>query len=111
MSLASLMNTTINIQRKNPARDSSGGQIEQFADVPTLIGIPAQIQDKRGKAMRVLGQREVYLTHFVYLSQPYDIRRGDRVLQPSTGKVFLVHGFEDMAGQGRAWRIECSEQT
>lgn len=109
MSLSALMNTTINIRRKSATRDTSGGQVENFNDV--LVGLPALIQDRHGKAARMLGQRQVLVTHVIYLTKGYNILRGDVAHEPASGRTFFVHGFENMGGQSQAWRLETVEET
>lgn len=111
MSLASLMNTSVAVQRKTATRDSSGGQVENFATVDGLDSLPALIQPTDGKAQRTLGQRQVFLSHHIYLASRYDVRRGDRLYEAANDRYFLVHGFENMAGQSRGWRVDCVEQT
>lgn len=111
MSFDSLLNTLVTVERKSPSRDASGGQVENFTAVPALEEIPALVQPRHGIARAGLGQRLVNVTHAIYVLDASLIVRGDRIHQPSTGKRFVVHGVEDMAGQGRCWRIECQEVT
>lgn len=108
-----LMNTTVTVQRRGSTKDSSGGQAAggSFSPVAGMVGIPALVQPTHGKAMRATGQRQVFLSHHIYLSEQYAVQRGDRILHPDTGRYFIVHGFEDMGGQGRVWRVECVEET
>ncbi len=109
--LEDLMNTTVTIERKSSTKDTSGSPVATWQAVADLDNIPALIQPKHGHAMKLFGQRQVFLTHYIYLAQKYDIRRGDRVSHRETGHYFTVHGFEDMAGQTSAWRIECVQET
>jgi len=108
-----LMNTTVTVQRRSSTKDGSGGQAAggAYVAVPGLAGLPALIQPTTGKAMRATAQRQVFLSHHIYLSERYAISRGDRVMHDDSGRYFTVHGFEDMAGQGRVWRLECVEET
>lgn len=108
-----LLNTTITIQRRSSTKDSSGGQSSGggYVAVTLLTNIPALIQPLSGRAQRVTAQRQVFVSHNIYLNAFYDILRGDRVYHPDTGKYFTVRGFEDMGGQGRVWRIECDLET
>lgn len=110
MSLLSLCNTEVDVQRKSPSHDASGGQSEGYAAVAGLTGLPANIQPRGGRVVRTLGQRHVLYTHAIYLASDYDIRNGDRVYEPSTGRYFLVIDAADMAGRGQAWRLDVTEQ-
>lgn len=108
-----LLNTVISVQRRSSAKDSSGGQAAggAYVSVPEMTNLPALVQPTRGKAMRATGQRQVFLTHQIYLDEYAPIARGDRIHHPATSRYFTVHGFEDMGGVGRVWRIECTEET
>ena len=112
--LGDLLRHTIVFQRKAPSRDASGGAVENYVDIPGLGSIPALIQPNRGQAQRNLGQRQVIISHDVYIDDSSAVaaaRRGDRIYHAETGRYFLPRGVEDMGGQGQAWRIECSLET
>lgn len=110
---ADLMNTTISVQRRSSTKDGSGGQASggAYVAVAAMTDIPALIQPTTGKAMRQAAQRQVFVSHHIYLSESYPVTRGDRIYHASTSRYFTVHGFEDMGGQGRVWRIECVQET
>lgn len=105
------MNTAVTVERKVPTRDVSGGPVENFEPVVGLTDLPACVQPRRGRAFPANAQRQVAVTHVVYMLDASAVLRGDRLYQPSTGKRFLTHGPEDMGGQGRCWRVECTEVT
>lgn len=109
--LAGLLDKAIDVYQKLPTKDTSGGQVPGFALVPSLTSLPASIQPKRGKAQIALGQRQVFLTHSVYMESDYGIKRGWKLVDPDTNQSFIVHGIEDMGGQGEAFRFECLLET
>jgi len=108
--MQSLLNTTITIRRKNITKDPAGGQVTNYAPVVGLIDVPALIQPRHGTASRQLAQRQVIVTHVIYLMDASAVRRGDVVYEAKTSRYFICHGVEDMAGQSRIWRIECIEE-
>lgn len=108
MAFEDLLNTTVVIERKNPTRDVSGGQVENFTS--TLV-MPALIQPRKGSVEHTQGQRHVVVSHVIYIQDGSGIHRGDQVFHPESGRRYVVHGVEDMAGQHRCWRIECRETT
>lgn len=113
MSLDALLTDAVAVQRRSSTKDGSGGQAAggSYVTVPELSSLPCLIQPLTGKAMRSAGERQVILTHHVYLDAPYDVRRGDRLYEAAKSRYFTVHGFEDMGGQRRVWRVECVEKT
>lgn len=110
MSLATLLNDSVTVQRKSPTRDTSGGQVEAFAAVAALSNLQAAVQPYRGEARRSIGQRQVFVTHHVYLLTD-GVLRGDKLVNDATGDSYLVLGFFDEGGKGRLWRAECSLET
>lgn len=110
MSIQSLFNTTIVVRRKNVTKDVAGGQVTNYTPVVGLTDIPALIQPRHGTASRQLAQRQVIVTHVIYLEDGSAVRRGDVIYEAKTSRYFICHGVEDMAGQGRVWRIECIEE-
>jgi hypothetical protein len=111
VSFQSLLNTVVTVKRKSPSKDRSGGQVENFQPVPGLEDLPANIQPHHGRPVMAQAQRQVVITHMVYLQDGSEIRRGDLLFEAATGRSFLTHGAEDMAGRHEAWRVGCTEVT
>jgi head-tail adaptor len=111
VTLAHLYRHTATFQRKAATRDSSGGAVENYAAVEALADVPCLIQTHHGKAARQLGERQVIVSHVLYLDSVDGVRRGDRVYQAATGLYFHVVGFGDMAGQGVVARVELALVT
>lgn len=111
MSFQSLLNSRVNVFRKNPIKDTSGGQLPQFSCVANLVNLPACIQPKTGSAPISLGQRQVFLTHSIYTSSDYGVERGWKLVNPTTGHSYIVHGIVDMGGQTRCFRFDCTLET
>lgn len=111
MSFESLLNAAVDVYQKNPTKDHSGGQVPGFTAVATLQGLPACIQPKRGTAQITLGQRQVFLTHAIYLESDYGIQRGWKLQNSATGVTYVVHAIIDMGGQARCWRFDCVQET
>lgn len=106
---SSLFRHTITVQRKATTKDTSGAQVENYTAVTALTAIPCLVQERHGKAVRMIGGRQVIVSHAVYLESGLDIRRGDRLFWEQEGIHLIHHGVSDMGGQGRISRIEASE--
>lgn len=113
MLFESLLNTKVNVRRKpaTPGKDRSGGQQDAFADVTGLTDVPATIQPRSATAPPVQGQRQVVITHAVYLKSVAGVQRGDVIYEPSTQRSFLVQFFGDMAGRSFAARLDVTQIT
>ena len=109
MSLESLLTHSVSFQRKSPTRDASGGAVEGYTAVTGSADIPCLVQASSGTATRTLGQRQVVITHAVYFAADPGWVRGDRIYWAEGPMYFTVHGVEDMGGQARAWRAECTK--
>jgi head-tail adaptor len=105
---AHLLTDTISVYRPGPTKDESGGRVSNF----TLVhqDIPASVQEWDGEAIRTLGQRQVFMTHAVYLADSYQILRGDKI-RTSDGRTLIVHGIANMGGRNMCWEIQCREET
>lgn len=109
MGLDNLLISSIRVLRKTPAKDLAGGQVESFAVLVGKDNLTASVQPTDGKAMLIQGQRQVLITHRIYIKDVSEIQRGDVIQDNGTGKRFVVHGVEDMAGRSTVGRIQCVE--
>ncbi len=99
---------TVNVLRPRSVHDASGSNKQTFTLVTGLSDIPASIQAYHGNAERKLGQRQVIISHHIFLFSNINAQRGDILQSPQTGLSYLVHGIEDQGGRGRVWLFECT---
>jgi len=109
MALNALLTTTITIERKTPTKDTSGGQVDVFAPVATLTNIPCTIQSRSGVAVVDQNQRQVIMSHAIYLKDTTGILRGDIVYHAASNTRFLIYNVGDMADRKVIGRIMCKE--
>jgi hypothetical protein len=96
----------VDVLRPRFGHDQAGGSKQDFEPVVNLCNLAASIQPIHGNAVRMLGQRQVILTHHIYLFSLPSINRGDLLYCQATQKSYLVHGVEDMGGRGQVWQVE-----
>lgn len=108
MSLESLLNTTVTLQRKSTSVDASLGAADSYTNVASNVA--ATIQPVSGKERWVLAQRGVYYTHKIYFAQDIGATPRDRILT-SDGRTFIISKYFDQAGRGRVFMVEAIEQT
>lgn len=109
--LVPLLRHTVALQRKTTARDATGGGVATWATVSGSGELACLVQGRTGKAPRMLGQKQVLVTHVIYFSADPEWVRGDRFLWSEGSLVLQVHGVEDMGGQGRVWRAETTLES
>ena len=119
MSYQSLCSThAITLNRGNRSKGSHGGVIQDPSLVQGKTNIPCNIQPLSAKDRHALAQRQLYVSHRVYLTSDIGALRDDQIivtLAPPTsstlvGATFLVQGRFDQAGQGRVYSIDVREQ-
>lgn len=106
MSLSSLMNTSVTIQTKTSGIDASMGETAIWVSGCT---VPACVQPMSAKERLLFKQRGVTVSHYIYLDASSGATYRDRILDNGTNKLYRVVNEFDMAGQGRAWRLEVLE--
>lgn len=106
---------TIRIERKSATRDASGGAVEGWAAVPGASSLPCLVQvfttNAHRGAPRMLGQRQVLISHVAYFTEEPPVQRGDRIRWLEEDVLLIHQGLEDMGGQGRWWRLQLSLET
>lgn len=106
MSLASLLNTTITLQRKTATKDASLGTGFEWTDVESYC---ASVQPVSANEAWKLAQRNIFVSHVIYLDQNISATVRDRISWDS--RLFnIVHVF-DMAGRTRVYRLGIKEQS
>ncbi len=112
MSLDALLIQTATVQRPVPTKDLSGGSRQNFTAVTGLIDIPCSVQPHKGKATRVLGQRQVFVTHRLYFGADFALLRGDRLYVNETAQTFTcLSSLMNFAGRSVCWTVDCLEET
>lgn len=107
MSLESLLNTTITLQRKSTAVDASLGTGDTWT---TVVSVSASIQPISAKEKYSLAQRGVWMTHRIYLATDIEATPRDRILT-SDNKTFNILAYYNQAGRNRVYMIDAKEQT
>ncbi len=112
MSLASLLNRTVSLERPNNVQDEVSGVLRQ--SWATIVSdAPAAIQPLSAVARHQFAQRQIYVTHRIYFAADVEPQRTDRirVTSPATDQLFIIHGFFNQAGRDFLWSIDAQEQT
>ena len=110
MSLESLLTGSITVQTKTTSgSDSSLGEQATWADDPARTQIPALVQPCSARELLQFAQRQVKVSHKIYLATDPAIRPFERVRDETTQRYYRVVYQFNMAGQTRAWRLEAME--
>lgn len=108
MSVATLANTTITIER--PANTLTKGAITQsFAQV---LRVRARVQPLSSEDRIKHSREESQVTHKVYVSGTPDIRAGDRIpiVRTAGTRYLYIHGARDIDEAGVFLTLECEER-
>ena len=106
MSISSLLNKSITLQRKIATKDASLGTSFEWSDVETYC---AAVQPVSASEAWKFAQRGIFVSHVLYLDQNISPTVRDRISWDS--RLFnIVHIF-DMAGRERVYRIGLKEQS
>lgn len=113
MGLDTFFISSVSIYTKAPTKDASGGQVSNFtpSSNAAFLNLPCSIQPHHGSTRVTLGQRQVFLSHNIYLPSNPGILRGMKAVNDVTGESYLIHGVVDMGGQGSAFRLEVTLET
>lgn len=113
MSLVSLCTThTITVERSPSSRDSSGApKYQEWAAISGLSDLFASVQPMSSSERMLFAQRNLVLTHKVYLPGNYTtlIKKQDRVKDVNSGKIYTISGIFDVAGRGELTMLEVRE--
>lgn len=115
MSFTSLCAThTITVSRPLNTKDSSGGVSQAYTPLPSATSIACTIQDVSLRELAVFAQRNVKISHYIFVETNPFAQRGDVVTAtPVRGSLtpvtFIVVGTQDMGGRGRYFCIEAYE--
>ena len=115
MSLASLLNTLVTLQRPAITKDTSGGSVRSFQDVSGVVEVIAAVQPASHREKQTFAARQLFISHVVYFDADRDVRRGDRIFHPATagsesGKYYVVLSYHNQAGRGRVFAAYVREQ-
>ena len=110
MALSSLARHYLNWERPDISVDDARGATRTFDLVRARV--PCLVQPLSARERALYGQRGVLFSHKVYFDQVLALWRGDRFLEASSGRVFVIVGWFDQGGQGgRCFCVECQEQA
>jgi hypothetical protein len=85
----------------------AGGQVVTYAT--SYTDQPALLTDASAALKLIYAQRNVVVTHVIYLPAAVTINTGDIVVYGS--RKFFIVGNLDPSGTGRIFEIHCSEVT
>jgi hypothetical protein len=101
MSLLSLCNKTIDIDRPVITKTTHGGQSRAYS--PLYSNIPACKQPVSGRMRHVAAKQGFEISHTWYTPNTVTLKAGDRITEGSDH--FQVLWFEDQAGKGSVYAI------
>lgn len=109
MSLLSMCNDTITLQRQTRNKDAAGGWVSTWADVSGMTDIPADIQPAESRTVVAYSQQQMMVSHTIFLSQDITAKATDRIT--SGGRYFKVHGYTP-PGSRDEWpaKADCQEE-
>jgi head-tail adaptor len=111
MSIDSLCNTSLSVERMSAARDASGGSVETWASHHVLQG---RIQPLSSQQRNSYSNETTVITHRVYFPGGIDISAStDRLRFSDTygvSRYLIIHGVRNIDEQGRLVTCECEEQ-
>lgn len=110
MSLQTLMTTTVSLQVQHTTQDSSGAPTRGTYTTDVFNrNVPATIQPANSDVRKEYAQRQLRVTSQVYLLRNIEARPKHRLVDDSTGRAYIVHGYGDEAGRGRLWVADVEE--
>ena len=101
MSLAQMLSTTISLERAIITKDSSGGQVQTYAAVSGQTDVPADIQPAGSSIRLQYAQRNLVVTHTVYVATDIGAIETDRIV--SGTRYFVVMGYRKAAPGYDEW--------
>lgn len=107
MSLKSLMNTSVDVQRPTKTRGTEGGQSASWPT--TYAGLRCRIQPLSAREAVLYGRETEQVTHRMYIDASVIIGIQDRVIYSS--RTFFVVGVRDTDEQGRLKVVELREEN
>ncbi len=112
MSLSSLLNKSVTVQRPSITQDASAGSVRSFQDLADASEVPAAIQPISYRERMQFGGRQLFITHVVYFDQDYGVKRGDIVKDLTTEpvKTYIVLSYQNQAGQDFLYAVYAREQ-
>lgn len=113
MSLQHLCSThTVTFQQPSFTVDaSSGAKRESWADVSGLTNLSATVQPATGAERHRWAQRQVMMTHNIYLAGTYaqQILRTHRIKDTGTGRFYIILQIGDEAGRTTLTKVVVRE--
>jgi SPP1 family predicted phage head-tail adaptor len=109
MSVATLSNITLAVQRQTATRDAMGGQTKSWA---SLVKVQGRVNPLSSSEMIRHSQDDDRITHKVYVAGTPDIRPLDRLSHAKlrAGRHLYVKGVREPSLSGNFITIECEER-
>lgn len=111
MSLSSLLINSISLQHKVTAIDPSLGAQDTWTDDPVFNQIPASVQPATARERVLFAQKVINYNYRIYLDRDIQCTPRDRVIDNSTGHVYRILNYRNVAGRDYMWEIECTEMV
>jgi hypothetical protein len=110
MSIETLLSkpaATLTLERAGESAATAQGDRTQ-AWSTLFSGIPCWPQPANAGIRAAFGQRQIAVTHQIYVQTDLGCLEGDRITIGST--IYLVKGFINCSGLNVLWRIEAEER-
>lgn len=100
-----LLKQRITVNRPVKTQGSNMGTVTTLTAVYTDVA--ASVQPASSAVMLFYAQRQLKVTQTIYVAQPMDLVRGDRITHGAL--TYSVIGWRDLAGRGRVLAIDCED--
>lgn len=103
---------SVTVQRPFWALDRAGAPTPTgWNEVAGCVNLPCSVQPADARTVMIWAQRNINVTHEVYVASPVGLREGDRLIathpQAGASETLLVTGWYDEVFQGRVFVIGC----
>jgi SPP1 family predicted phage head-tail adaptor len=105
MSLSSLCDKTVTIQRISTSTDNWGGVTESYAGAGSA---KARVRPVSGNDAIVASKPDLRISHIFYFATNPTVQSGDRFLYDS--RYFYVKNIRDIDEQNRLLTVDCEER-
>jgi len=99
--------TTLKLERADESAATVQGDRTQIW-ATLFSGIPCWAQPANSGIRAMFAQRQIAVTHQIYIQTDLGCLEGDRITIGST--IYLVKGFINCSGLNVLWRIEAEER-
>ena len=107
-------NQTLAVERPQTTADATGAPTLS-GHVPIHTGVACWRQPANARVQDVYFRRGITITHRIFVDTELDVQAGDRLVVTLADGTEVKHKAlgapEDMAGLGRAWRLDAEQRT